>query len=103
MEQTKRRNLTYAERAGSFLKAQLVQGRKAAENEEKKRYREKFAEKLGVDPRTLSRYCIAIHDVDTIAYIAEMLGVSVREMLFYEEEKILPLEGCSGHEYPKAA
>lgn len=81
-------DITYAERAGLYLKAQLVQGRKAADKAARKGYRDNFAAKLGVDPRTLSRYCVAIHDVDTIAEIAAMLGVSVGDMLSYEGEDV---------------
>ena len=80
--------LSYAERAGMYLKAQLVQGRKSADKADRKGYRDKFAEKIGVDPRTLSRYCNAIHDVDTIAEVASALGVSVGDMLFYEGEDV---------------
>lgn len=80
--------LTYAERAGRFLKAQLVQGKKAADKLGSKGYRMDFAEKIGVDLRTLSRYCNEIHDVNTIAYIADALGVSIGDMLSYDGEDV---------------
>ncbi len=80
--------ISYAERAGMYLKAQLVKGRKLASKEDRKGYRDKFASKIGVEPRTLSRYCIAIHDVDTIAAVASALGVSLGDMLSYEGEDV---------------
>ena len=79
---------SYAKRAGMYLKAQLVKGRREASKEARKGYRDKFAERIGVDPRTLSRYCIAIHDVDTIAAIASALGVSLGDMLSYDGEDV---------------
>jgi len=80
--------MSYAERAGMYLKAQLVQGKRAASKADRKGYRDKFAEKIGVDPRTLSRYCVEIHDVDTIAAVADALGVSVGDILSYDGEDI---------------
>ena len=79
---------SYAERAGKYLKTQLARGRREAIGEARKGYRDNFAEKIGVDPRTLSRYCIAIHDVDTIASIASALGVSIGDMLSYDGEDV---------------
>ncbi len=80
--------ILYSERAGMYLKTQFVKGRKVVDKANRNGYREKFAQQIGVDSRTLCRYSVAVHDVDTIAYLAASLGVSVGDMLSYEGEHV---------------
>jgi len=79
-------NISYSKRAGMCLKDKLIEIKKSQTQEKRRGYRDRFAGEIGVEPRTLSRYCREIRDIDTIAFIADKLGISVVEMISYERE-----------------
>jgi len=80
---------TYAQRSGMCLKAALKAKKNSLPVDQRKEFRENFASSIGIGPKTLQRYCkYGINNVDTIAYIADKLGLSLRDMLSYEGEDV---------------
>ena len=83
---TNKENMSPAERAGAFINAELKRRRLEEPKDTRKGYRDRFAERLRVDPRTLNRYCREIHDVNMICEIAGILGVDIGDMLSYGKD-----------------
>ncbi len=77
-------SISYAERAGMYLRRLLIINRKIASEKGQRSYRDGFAADLGVETRTLNRCCKAMHDIDTIARVAALLGISVEEMINFD-------------------